>query len=193
MFGYATNETEECMPLTVALAHRLNQKMAELRRSGECAWLRPDSKTQVTIEHELRNGEVIPLRVHTVVISVQHSECISLEDQREQLKSKVSKGWKEDNTDATQIVNAVIPAEYLDENTIYWLQPSGKFVIGGPQGKFPIQVTYFNYCLLQQVMPVSLVVKSLSIPTEGGALMAVVLSPARTTQRVKNLQMMSSV
>lgn len=89
MFGYATNETEECMPLTVALAHRLNQKMAELRRSGECAWLRPDSKTQVTIEHELRDGEVIPLRVHTVVISVQHSECISLEDQREQLKSKV--------------------------------------------------------------------------------------------------------
>ena len=77
------------MPLTVALAHRLNQKMAELRRSGECAWLRPDSKTQVTIEHELRDGEVIPLRVHTVVISVQHSECISLEDQREQLKSKV--------------------------------------------------------------------------------------------------------
>ena len=89
MFGYATNETEECMPLTVALAHRLNQKMAELRRSGECAWLRPDSKTQVTIEHELRDGEVIPLRVHTVVISVQHSEDISLEDQREQLKSKV--------------------------------------------------------------------------------------------------------
>ena len=77
------------MPLTVALAHRLNQKMAELRRSGECAWLRPDSKTQVTIEHELRDGEVIPLRVHTVVISVQHSEDISLEDQREQLKSKV--------------------------------------------------------------------------------------------------------
>merc|ERR1711935_29609 len=102
------------------IAQGLNQKMAELRRSGECAWLRPDSKTQVTIEHELRNGEVIPLRVHTVVISVQHSECISLEDQREQLKSK--------------IVNAVIPAEYLDENTIYWLQPSGKFVIGGPQG-----------------------------------------------------------
>jgi len=120
MFGYATNETEECMPLTVALAHRLNQKMAELRRNGECAWLRPDSKTQVTIEHELRDGEVIPLRVHTVVISVQHSEDISLEDQREQLKSK--------------IVQAVIPAEYLDENTIYWLQPSGKFVIGGPQG-----------------------------------------------------------
>ena len=89
MFGYATNETEECMPLTVALAHRLNQKMAELRRNGECAWLRPDSKTQVTIEHELRDGEVIPLRVHTVVISVQHSEDISLEDQREQLKSKV--------------------------------------------------------------------------------------------------------
>ena len=91
MFGYATNETEECMPLTVSLAHQLNQKMAELRRNGECAWLRPDSKTQVTIEHELRDGEVIPLRVHTVVISVQHSEDISLEDQREQLKSKVLK------------------------------------------------------------------------------------------------------
>jgi len=121
MFGYATNETEECMPLTITLAHNLNRKMAELRKSDPtCEWLRPDSKTQVTCEHELRNGEVIPTRVHTVVISVQHAEEITLEEQRAQLKSK--------------IIDAVIPAHLIDENTIYHLQPSGRFVIGGPQG-----------------------------------------------------------
>ena len=92
MFGYATNETEECMPLTISLAHNLNRKMAELRKTDpSCEWLRPDSKTQVTCEHELRNGEVIPTRVHTVVISVQHAEEITLEEQRAQLKSKVQK------------------------------------------------------------------------------------------------------
>jgi len=121
MFGYATNETEECMPLTITLAHNLNRKMAELRKTDpSCEWLRPDSKTQVTCEHELRNGEVIPTRVHTVVISVQHAEEITLEEQRAQLKSK--------------IIDAVIPAHLIDENTIYHLQPSGRFVIGGPQG-----------------------------------------------------------
>jgi len=70
MFGYATNETEECMPLTITLAHQLNMRMSDLRRTDpSCEWIRPDSKTQVTCEHELRNGEVIPLRVHTVVQS----------------------------------------------------------------------------------------------------------------------------
>ena len=120
MFGYATSETEQCMPLTVVLAHGLNQKMAELRRNGDCPWLRPDTKTQVTIDHALRNGEVVPLRVDTVVISAQHSEDIELADQIAQLKEKV--------------IKAVIPEQYLDENTIYHIQPSGRFVIGGPQG-----------------------------------------------------------
>ena len=103
MFGYATNETDNCMPLTIHLAHELNRKMAELRRNGECPWLRPgilsvatsgltsglDSKTQVTCEHKLKNGVVIPKRVDTVVISVQHSDDITNEDMREQLKEKV--------------------------------------------------------------------------------------------------------
>jgi len=121
MFGYATNETEECMPLTITLAHKLNQRMADLRRTDPtCAWLRPDSKTQVTCDHELRNGEVIPIRVDTVVISVQHSDDITNEDMRKQLKEK--------------IIDAVIPAHLLDDKTVYHLQPSGRFVIGGPQG-----------------------------------------------------------
>jgi len=120
MFGYATNETEECMPLTISLAHGLNRKMAELRRNGECPWLRPDTKTQVTCEHILRNGEVIPTRVDTVVISSQHSDDINNDDMRAQLREKV--------------INAVIPAELMDDKTVYHLQPSGRFVIGGPQG-----------------------------------------------------------
>ncbi|XP_058508272.1 S-adenosylmethionine synthase [Solea solea] len=120
MFGYATDETEECMPLTIMLAHKLNAKMAELRRNGTVPWLRPDSKTQVTVHYEQHEGAVIPKRVHTIVVSVQHDDFISLEDQREILKEKV--------------INAVVPAKYLDDKTIYHLQPSGRFVIGGPQG-----------------------------------------------------------
>ncbi|XP_040033995.2 S-adenosylmethionine synthase [Gasterosteus aculeatus] len=120
MFGYATDETEECMPLTIVLAHRLNSKMAELRRNGAIPWLRPDSKTQVTVHYDQKNGAVIPRRVHTIVISVQHDDCISLEEQKRILKEKV--------------IKAVVPAKYLDDKTIYHLQPSGRFVIGGPQG-----------------------------------------------------------
>jgi len=120
MFGYATDETPELMPLTLMLAHKLNMKMSELRRNGQLGWLRPDSKTQVTIEYDLINGATIPKRVHTVVISTQHAPEISLEDQRKELKEKV--------------VHAVIPSKYLDSNTVYHLQSSGKFVIGGPQG-----------------------------------------------------------
>ncbi|XP_042592480.1 S-adenosylmethionine synthase-like isoform X1 [Cyprinus carpio] len=120
MFGYATDETEECMPLTIVLAHKLNAKMAELRRDGTIPWLRPDSKTQVTVHYKQENGAVIPLRVHTVVISVQHDDCISLEEQQRILKEKV--------------IKAVVPAKYLDDKTVYHLQPSGRFVIGGPQG-----------------------------------------------------------
>ncbi|XP_054655466.1 S-adenosylmethionine synthase isoform X1 [Dunckerocampus dactyliophorus] len=120
MFGYATDETEECMPLTIVLAHKLNSKMAELRRNGTIPWLRPDSKTQVTVHYDQKDGAVIPRRVHTIVISVQHDDYISLEEQKKVLKEKV--------------INAVVPAKYLDDKTIYHLQPSGRFVIGGPQG-----------------------------------------------------------
>ncbi|XP_053732088.1 S-adenosylmethionine synthase isoform X1 [Synchiropus splendidus] len=120
MFGYATDETEECMPLTIVLAHKLNSKMAELRRNGTVPWLRPDSKTQVTVHYEQKDGAVIPRRVHTIVISVQHDDCITLEEQKRVLKEKV--------------IDAVVPAQYLDDKTIYHLQPSGRFVIGGPQG-----------------------------------------------------------
>ncbi|XP_053063049.1 S-adenosylmethionine synthase isoform X2 [Acinonyx jubatus] len=120
MFGYATDETEECMPLTIILAHKLNARMAELRRSGVLPWLRPDSKTQVTVQYIQDNGAVIPVRIHTIVISVQHNEDITLEDMRQALKE--------------QVIEAVVPAKYLDEDTIYHLQPSGRFVIGGPQG-----------------------------------------------------------
>lgn len=119
MFGYATDETEECMPLTIVLAHKLNAKMAELRRNGGLAWARPDSKTQVTCEYRMQMGACIPQRVHTVVISIQHSEDVSLEQLRKELMDKV--------------VNVVIPEKYLDDQTIYHIQPSGRFVIGGPQ------------------------------------------------------------
>ncbi|KAJ0004775.1 hypothetical protein NQD34_010989 [Periophthalmus magnuspinnatus] len=120
MFGYDTDETEECMPLTIVLAHKLNEKMADLRRDGIITWLRPDSKTQVTVHYDQKDGAVIPKRVHTIVISVQHDDNISLEEQKRVLKEKV--------------IKAVVPAKYLDEKTIYHLQPSGRFVIGGPQG-----------------------------------------------------------
>ncbi|NXV53204.1 METK2 synthase, partial [Uria aalge] len=120
MFGYATDETEECMPLTIVLAHKLNAKLAELRRNGTLPWLRPDSKTQVTVQYMQDRGAVIPIRVHTIVISVQHDEEVCLDEMRDALKEKV--------------IKAVVPAKYLDDDTIYHLQPSGRFVIGGPQG-----------------------------------------------------------
>jgi len=119
MFGYATDETEECMPLTVVLAHKLNAKIAELRRNGGMAWARPDSKTQVTCQYRMEKGACVPVRVHTVVISVQHSEDVTLEKLRKELMEKV--------------IKVVIPSKYLDGDTIYHLQPSGRFVIGGPQ------------------------------------------------------------
>merc|ERR1711887_20113 len=119
MFGYATDETEEKMPLTLCLAHKLNERMAELRKSGEEKWLRPDSKTQVTAEHQIVGGAIVPVRVHTIVISVQHADDITNEDMRAILKEKV--------------VNHVVPKQYLDSDTIYHIQPSGRFVIGGPQ------------------------------------------------------------
>ncbi|NXB51727.1 METK2 synthase, partial [Leucopsar rothschildi] len=115
----AGDQTEECMPLTIVLAHKLNAKLAELRRSGALPWLRPDSKTQVTVQYMQDRGAVIPIRVHTIVISVQHDEDVCLDEMRDALKEKV--------------IKAVVPPKYLDDDTIYHLQPSGRFVIGGPQ------------------------------------------------------------
>jgi S-adenosylmethionine synthetase len=119
MFGYATDETPEMMPLTAVLSHKLNKRMADLRRDGTLAWLRPDSKTQVTIEYKNDNGAMVPLRVDTVVVSVQHAAEIETEDLRKALME--------------HIIKPVIPAHLL-KDTVYHLQPSGKFIIGGPQG-----------------------------------------------------------
>lgn len=120
MFGYATDETPEAMPLTCMLAHNLNRKMAEYRKNGTIPWLRPDTKTQVTIEYKNENGATIPLRVHTVVISCQHADDVTNETIRSTLMDK--------------IIKEVIPAQYLTPETKYFLNPSGRFVIGGPQG-----------------------------------------------------------
>jgi len=120
MFGYATNETPECMPLTHVLATKLVVKLSELRNNGTLPWLRPDAKTQVTIEYKKNGGAVIPLRVHTVVISTQHAETISNEELRRALLE--------------QVIKKVIDPKYLDDKTIFHLNPSGRFVIGGPQG-----------------------------------------------------------
>ncbi|XP_034248747.1 S-adenosylmethionine synthase-like [Thrips palmi] len=119
MFGYATDETEESMPLTVVLAHRLNQRISELRRSGEFWWARPDSKTQVTCEYKSHEGACIPKRVHTVVVSIQHSEKISLDELRSEIMTKV--------------IRDVIPEKYLDEKTVFHVNPCGLFITGGPQ------------------------------------------------------------
>lgn len=120
MFGYASDETVELMPLTHVLASKLVRKLSELRNNGTLAWLRPDAKTQVTVEYKKENGAVIPQRVHTVVISTQHAPEISNEELRKELLEKV--------------IKAVIPSNLIDDKTIYHLNPSGRFVIGGPQG-----------------------------------------------------------
>jgi len=120
MFGYATDETPEFMPLTHVLATKLCARLSEARNTGVLAWLRPDAKTQVTVEYKKEGGAVIPQRVHTVVISTQHAESVSNEE--------IRKGLME------QIIKKVIPEKYLDEKTVFHLNPSGRFVIGGPQG-----------------------------------------------------------
>ncbi len=116
MFGFAINETENLMPMPIYLAHKLSKKLSEVRKSGEIDYLRPDGKTQVTVEYE----DEKPIRVDTVVVSTQHNENIDLEILKNDIKEKV--------------IKAVIPSNLLDDKTKYYINPTGRFVIGGPLG-----------------------------------------------------------
>jgi len=162
MFGYASDETEEGMPLTHLLATKLGYRLTEVRKNGQLNWVRPDGKIQVTAEYKSEGGKLTPLRVHTIVISTQHSPDVSNEQVRPALAhalvldpprcaavlcsahlltasvhppahaparpSQIAKDLKE------QVITPVVPAHLLDDKTIYHLNPSGRFVIGGPHG-----------------------------------------------------------
>ena len=117
MFGFATNETEELMPTPVSLAHKLARRLSEVRKSGQLNYLRPDGKSQVTVEYDANNR---PVRVDAVVISTQHAESVTTE----RLRADILK----------DVIQFVIPAELLDADTKYHINPTGRFVIGGPMG-----------------------------------------------------------
>lgn len=116
MFGYASNETEVLMPMTITLAHRLMKRQSEIRKAGRLPWLRPDAKSQVTIEYDGR----IPKRIEAVVLSSQHSPDVDYEDLKEGIME--------------EIIKPILPVEMLDSNTKYFINPTGRFVIGGPVG-----------------------------------------------------------
>jgi S-adenosylmethionine synthetase len=117
MFGYATNETPELMPAPISLAHRLAQRLSEVRKNGQMAYLRPDGKSQVTVEYDSNNK---PVRVDAVVISTQHAENVG----NEELRADILK----------HVIQSVIPANLLDQDTKYHINPTGRFVVGGPMG-----------------------------------------------------------
>lgn len=117
MFGYATNETEEYMPYSISLAHKLTRQLTKVRKDGTLTYLRPDGKSQVSIEYD-ENGK--PARLEAVVISTQHDEKVTQEQIHKDIKEHV--------------LNPVLPKDLLDENTKYYINPTGRFVIGGPQG-----------------------------------------------------------
>jgi S-adenosylmethionine synthetase len=116
MFGYATNETDVLMPAPITYSHRLVQRQAEVRKNGTLPWLRPDAKSQITFRYD--NGK--PVAIDAVVLSTQHSEAISQRDLKEAVMD--------------EIIKKVLPAQWLDENTKYFINPTGRFVIGGPYG-----------------------------------------------------------
>ena len=116
MFGYASDETEEYMPFAISMAHRLSKRLTEVRKTGILPYLRPDGKTQVTVEYE--DGQV--KRIDTILVSTQHNEDIDMEILKKDIKEKV--------------INEVITSKYLDINTKYYINPTGRFVIGGPLG-----------------------------------------------------------
>jgi S-adenosylmethionine synthetase len=117
MFGYATNETPELMPMPISLAHKLARKLTDVRKSGKLQYLRPDGKSQVTVEYD-ENGK--PFRVDAVVISTQHADTVTTE----QLRADILK----------YVIQSTVPSKLLDENTKYHINPTGRFVVGGPMG-----------------------------------------------------------
>jgi S-adenosylmethionine synthetase len=116
MFGYASRETEELMPMPVMLAHKLTMRLSEVRRKDEIDWLRPDGKSQVSIEYE----GTVPRRIEAIVVSCQHSDTVSIRNLREEISERV--------------IRHVVPAEMVDDDTKIYINPTGRFVIGGPQG-----------------------------------------------------------
>ena len=119
MFGYATDETEELFPFSHLMAIKLSLKLTEVRKKGILPWLRPDGKTQVTVEYKKEDGHVIPLRIQNILISAQHDPNISNEQIKENIK--------------THVIQEVIPQNMIDENTNFYINPSGIFIIGGPE------------------------------------------------------------
>eukprot|EP00211_Chloroparvula_japonica_P006852 CAMPEP_0119131308 /NCGR_PEP_ID=MMETSP1310-20130426/10003_1 /TAXON_ID=464262 /ORGANISM="Genus nov. species nov., Strain RCC2339" /LENGTH=394 /DNA_ID=CAMNT_0007121873 /DNA_START=38 /DNA_END=1222 /DNA_ORIENTATION=- len=120
MFGYATDETPELMPLTHVLSTQIGHRLTVCRKEKILPWLRPDGKTQVTVEYKKKGGFLTPVRVHTILISTQHDETVTQEQIQKDLLE--------------QVIKPVVPAKYLDDKTIFHLNPSGRFVIGGPHG-----------------------------------------------------------